>query len=94
MTRTPGRAAAYPSVDRMASKHFTAQSPEYEMMRDFWKIMQDFEEPEDTEAYWADLCEAVCAFIDKHDGVPLANYLLKAFVTCQEDRAKRPAAQG
>ena len=57
------------------------------MMRDFWKLMQDFEDLEDTERYWTDLCNAACAFADKHDKVPLASHLLKAYVTCQEERA-------
>lgn len=50
----------------MASKRFEKCSEEWKMFTDFWKICQQFWEPEDNDEYWEKVIEATGEFHKKY----------------------------
>ena len=49
----------------MAAKKFLKGSEEWMMFMDFWKLCQDYWEPEDNQDYWKNSSESVMSFAKK-----------------------------
>lgn len=46
----------------MASKKFDKSTPEWQMFQDYWKICQQYAEPEQDSEYWSNLVKAADDF--------------------------------
>ena len=51
---------------------------EFQMFADYWKIVQDFYEPEDDESYWSKLIKETNEFYNKYK-TDFAKALIMAF---------------
>lgn len=70
-------------------KKLDKTTKEFAMMQEFWKIWQEFFEPEDNEEYWDSLIKATSDFAKKFDGSLTGNtasYLMLAVLTDIENR--------
>ena len=70
----------------MASKKFQKGTEVWMMFMDFWKICQDFWEPEKDDSYWNALIDSVEFFVEKYKTVHLAKELAIAFVKTQDKK--------
>ena len=72
-------------------KKLDKTTKEFAMMQEFWKIWQEFFEPEDNEEYWDGLIKATSDFTKKFDRNLTGNtasYLMLAVLTDIENRYK------
>lgn len=77
----------------MAAVKFDANSPEFTMFNEYWKFVQDFYIPEDSDEFWDAFVKAQSDFTDKYiDG--LGRYLSNAFVCYLEDKLKEIRKNG
>lgn len=71
----------------MAAVKFDAKSPEFIMFNEYWKLVQYFYTPENTDEYWQAFVKAQAEFLDKYpDG--LGRELSKALLIYLEKKAK------
>ena len=56
---------------------------EYEIFNDYWKIVKEYNIPEDADEYWESLINAGNAFCKKYDS-QYAIDLILAFITSRE----------
>lgn len=75
----------------MASKRFEKGSEEWQMFTDFWKICQQFWEPEDKDDYWDKVVDATGEFYRKYkvNNDIFARKIALAFVDIIEEKAKQ-----
>lgn len=59
----------------MASKRFEKGSCEWVAFNEFWRICQEFWEPEDNEQYWDEFNRQISGFMKRHKDFPMANTL-------------------
>ena len=64
-------------------KKLNKTDEEFQMFADYYKLYQDFYEPEDNEKYWESLINAVNAFYKKYDS-QYARDLVLAFTASRE----------
>lgn len=60
---------------------------EYDLFNDYWKLMKEFNIPEDNDEYWESLINACDAFCKKYDTL-YARYLVHAFMASRENMLK------
>lgn len=68
-------------------KQLTKADAEFQMFSDYYKIYQDFYEPEDNDAYWDALIGAVDEFCKKYK-TKLAKDLAIAYLNSREELYK------
>lgn len=73
----------------MAAKKFLKGSEEWMMFMDFWKLCQDFWEPEDNQEYWKNASESVMSFGRKYESMIFARIIALAFMDYLETKAKQ-----
>ena len=56
---------------------------EYEIFNDYWKIVKEYNIPEDADEYWESLINAGDAFCNKYDS-QYARDLVLAFIASRE----------
>ena len=56
---------------------------EYEIFNDYWKIVKEYNIPEDADEYWTELINASDEFCNKYDS-QYARDLILAFITSRE----------
>ena len=56
---------------------------EYDLFNDYWKIVKEYNIPEDADEYWESLINAVNAFYKKYDS-QYARDLVLAFMASRE----------
>ena len=56
---------------------------EYEIFNDYWKIVKEYNIPEDADEYWESLINAGNAFCNKYDS-QYARDLVLAFIASRE----------
>lgn len=64
-------------------KQLTKADAEFQMFSDYYKIYQDFYEPEDNDNYWQELIRAVDEFYKKYK-TKLAKDLAIAYMNSRE----------
>lgn len=67
----------------MASKKLPRGTPEFEMFGEFYNLVQEFYEVEDTDEYWDGLIYKSGKLIDKYGRYSLARYLCSGFADYQ-----------
>ena len=65
-------------------KQLTKADEEFQMFADYYKMYQDFYEPEDNDNYWQALARAVDEFYKKYK-TKLAKDLAIAYINSRED---------
>ena len=60
---------------------------EYEIFNDYWKIVKEYNIPEDNDEYWESLINACNAFCKKYD-IQYARDLVHAFMASRENMLK------
>lgn len=65
-------------------KKLTKADAEFQMFSDYYKIYQDFYEPEDNDNYWQGLVRAVDEFYEKYK-TKLAKDLAIAYLDSREE---------
>lgn len=73
----------------MAAKKFLKGSEEWMMFMDFWKLCQDYWEPENSQEYWKNMSESVVSFGNKYQSIPLARIIAMGFMDSVEFKAKQ-----
>lgn len=73
----------------MAAKKFLKGSEEWMMFMDFWKLCQDFWEPEDNQEYWENASESIMSFGRKYESMIFARIIALAFMDYLEAKAKQ-----
>ena len=68
----------------MASKQLPRGTPEFEMFGDFYKMYQEFFDPEEADEYWDGFIQRSGELIEKHKSVPLIRNLITALCDYQE----------
>lgn len=64
----------------MASVKFKRGDVEFEIMSEYWKLMEAHYIPENSQEYWTKTIDAVNAFAKKYDKYPLARRLAIALM--------------
>ena len=64
-------------------KKLSKQDAEWQMFADFYKIYQDFYEPEDSDKYWNGLADATYEFFKKYPA-KFARDMMMAFLESRE----------
>ena len=72
-------------------KQLTKADAEFQMFTDYYKIYQDFYEPEDDDNYWQGLIYAVDEFYKKYK-TKVAKYLALAYLNSREELYKLKSA--
>lgn len=74
----------------MASKRFEKGSEEWLLFMDFWKICQQFWEPEDNDEYWEQVIDATNKFFEKYkaNNKIFSLKIVMAFVDTLEKKMK------
>ena len=72
-------------------KQLTKADAEFQMFTDFYKIYQDFYEPEDKDEYWQELAYAVERFCKKYN-TKFAKDLALAYLNSREELYKLKSA--
>lgn len=65
-------------------KQLTKVDEEFQMFADYYKMYQDFYEPEDNDNYWQELIRAVDEFCKKYK-TKLAKDLAIAYINSREE---------
>ena len=65
-------------------KQLTKADAEFQMFADYYKMYQDFYDPEDNDNYWQELIRAVDEFYKKYK-TKLAKDLAIAYINSRED---------
>lgn len=73
----------------MAAKKFLKGSEEWMMFMDFWKLCQDYWEPEDNQEYWKNSSESIMSFARKYESMIFARIIALAFMDYLETKAKQ-----
>lgn len=73
----------------MAAKKFLKGSEEWLMFMDFWKLCQEYWEPEDSQEYWKEMSKAAMAFDEKYQAFPIANMIALGFIDSVMFKAKQ-----
>lgn len=73
----------------MAEKKFLKGSEEWMMFMDFWKLCQNFWEPEESQEYWEKASESVLSFGRKYESMIFARIIALAFMDYLEAKAKQ-----
>lgn len=73
----------------MAAKKFLKGSEEWMMFMDFWKLCQDYWEPEGNQEYWKNASESVMSFGRKYESMIFARIIALAFMDYLEAKAKQ-----
>lgn len=68
-------------------KQLTKTDLDFQMFSDYYKIYQDFYEPEDTDEYWLGLIRAIDEFYAKYDS-KFARKIAIAYVDSREELCK------
>ena len=72
----------------MAGTKFSKDSVEFKMFTEFWKILQDYYIPENSDEYWESFIKVQNEFIQKYDH-ELCRELSKLLVNYLEAKMKR-----
>ena len=72
-------------------KKLTKADADFQMFSDYYKIYQDFYEPEDNDNYWQELVRAVDEFYEKYK-TKLAKDLAIAYLDSREEFYKLKSA--
>lgn len=72
----------------MASKKLPRGTPEFEMFGEFYNLVQEFYEVEDTDEYWEGFISKADQMIKKYKNVPLCRRLIDAFEQYLEHNLK------
>ena len=72
-------------------KQLTKADAEFQMFTDYYKIYQDFYEPEDNDEYWDALIHAVDEFYKKYN-TKFAKDLALAYLNSREELYKLKSA--
>lgn len=72
-------------------KQLTKADAEFQMFTDYYKIYQDFYEPEDDDNYWQGLIRAVDTFYKKYN-TKFAKDLAIAYLNSREELYKLKSA--
>lgn len=77
--------------DFVASKRFEKGSEEWLLFMDFWKICQEFWQPEENDEYWEKVIETTSEFHKKYktNNDIFARKIALAFVDTIEEKAKQ-----
>ena len=70
----------------MASKKLPRGTPEFEMFGEFYNLVQEFYEVENTDEYWDGLIDKIGKLLDKYGRDNLARYLCRGFADYQEHK--------
>lgn len=70
----------------MAGCKFQKGSEEWQMFNDFWKLCQEYWEPEENQEYWDKLILEASKFVEKYAAYPLAKEIAMGFVCSTETR--------
>ena len=73
----------------MAAKKFLKGSEEWMMFMDFWKLCQDYWEPEESQEYWENASESIMSFGRKYESMIFARIIALAFMDYLENKAKQ-----
>ena len=74
----------------MASVKFQKGSEEWMMFQDYYKLVQKYYIPEDTDEYWEEVVKEVDIFVKKYQAnVPLARNIALAFANTLEEELKK-----
>ena len=73
----------------MAAVKFLKGSEEWMMFMDFWKLCQEYWEPEDNQEYWKGVSEAVVKFGKTYGEIVFARMIALVFLDFIEDKAKK-----
>ena len=68
-------------------KQLTKADAEFQMFSDYYKIYQDFYEPEESDSYWDGLIAAIDEFYNKYK-TKLAKELAIAYLNSREELYK------
>lgn len=63
----------------MRGTKFSKDSVEFKMLNDFWKLLQEFYYPDESDEYWEDFVKAQGEFRNKYNndlGIILSNSLV------------------
>ena len=71
----------------MRGTKFSKDSVEFKMFNDFWKILQDFYNPDSTDEFWEDFIKAQGEFVEKYNNL-LGRMLSNLLVTYLEKKQK------
>lgn len=70
----------------MAAVKFLKGSEEWMMFMDFWKICQEYWQPEKNDTYWESLVKETDKFYDTYKNFPLAKRLAESLVDTLEEK--------
>lgn len=70
----------------MAAVKFFKGSEEWLMFMDFWKLCQEYWEPERNDTYWEALVKDTDKFYEKYKNFPLAKRLAEILVDTLEEK--------
>lgn len=73
----------------MAVKKFLKGSEEWMMFMDFWKLCQDYWEPEESQEYWENASESIMSFGRKYESMIFARIIALALMDYLEAKAKQ-----
>lgn len=73
----------------MAAVKFLKGSEEWMMFMDFWKICQEYWEPEDNQEYWKNVSESVMEFSKTYGSIVFARMMALVFMDFVEDKARK-----
>lgn len=75
----------------MASKRFEKDSEEWRMFTEFWKICQQFWEPEDNDEYWDKVIDSTNEFHKKYktNNDIFARKIVLALIDTLEEKARQ-----
>ena len=68
----------------MAGKKHEKNTSEWKMISELWIFFQKYWTPEDNDQYWEQLIGEADAFCKKFWNVPLARFLIRAFLSYAE----------
>lgn len=73
----------------MASKKIPSGSEEFMMFKEFWRIYQEYYDPEDNEQYWESAMNDISRFYQDFAEFPIALELALALTSCFEKKSKQ-----
>lgn len=72
----------------MSSKRIMQGSEEFMMFKEFWRIYQEYYEPEDNEGYWDKLVNDVSRFYTDFADIPVSYRIAGLLIDYFEEKSK------
>lgn len=72
----------------MAAKKFEKNTKEWGIFTDFWKLCQQYWEPEEGDDYWQNLINSVNDFTKKYEDEPFARVIALAYAEYLDKKFK------